>query len=283
MSVFKLSFFPSGVKLPYFFIFTSCCLFFGFMSSTTFAAENKLEDGFSTTHKTQQMGQSSQRKIDHLANQSRELFNQYQKLLNQAQYQQEYNKELALLQQQQLDEIALLKQQIADIKITQQKLTPLLRDMVKTLAEFIQLDLPFQRQERLESTHKLLALLNNSQVATAEKFRRVMELYQTENDYNYDMQVYRETVNVDGRTLSVQLLRIGRSMLYFQTTDAQQSALWNKKTQKWQIVDSAYNMNISKAIRVASKQAAPELLSLPITIELDDLNQADVSDVMEAK
>lgn len=252
-------------------------------SASIYANESKLDEGFSVTHKTQKMGQNSQKKIDRLAVQSRELFHQYQQLLNQAQYQQAYNEELAKLETQQTAEIKALKQQIADIKITQQQLTPLLREMVDTLAIFIQLDLPFERKQRLESTDELLILLDSSQSNTAEKFRRVMELYQAENDYNYDMQVYRESVTYEGKPLSVQTLRIGRSMLYFQSTDGKRSALWDKKTQQWQLMDNRYNTYIAKAIRVASKQSAPELLSLPIPVIQNDLTQTIPFDAMEVK
>ena len=166
--------------------------------------------------------------------------------------------------------IASLEQQIKDIIITKQQLLPLLREMVSTLEQFIKLDLPFRKQQRLTAVDKLTQLLASSSVTISEKYRRVMEMYQAENDYNYDLEVYRDNVVVNDETLSVQVLRIGRSNLYFQTMDAQISAIWNQAQKDWQVLDNQYQLNIRKAMRIASKKAAPELLELPLSVNLDN-------------
>ncbi|NRB38709.1 MAG: DUF3450 domain-containing protein [Pseudomonadales bacterium] len=225
-----------------------------------------LEQSVKTSHKTSVLAQKSQVKIDRLASDSRQLLEEYRRLLQQGEYQRAYNDELVVLEQEQLLDIASLKQQIADIKITQQRLLPLLREVTDTLAQFIQLDLPFQQSQRLESVEKLRALLASSQVPMAEKFRRVMELYQTENDYNYDIASYRDIVLIDDKSLSVEILRIGRSALYYQTLDHKKSALWQGDNNSWQALDKKYNLDIRKAIRVANKDVAPNLLSLPVAL-----------------
>ena len=228
-----------------------------------------LDKTLETSHKTQTLGQNSQKKIDKLAAQTRSLLDEYQKLSQQGEYQRAFNDELAVRQQQQQDEIAALKEQIVAIKMTQQKIQPLLREMAETLALFIQLDLPFQQDQRLQSVEKLNTLLANTQVSNTEKFRRVMELYQTENDYNYDMASYRETVTVADKTLSVELLRVGRSALYFQTLDQQQSAIWLASEKRWQLLEKSYQLAIRQGIRIANQQGAPHLLQLPVFISSD--------------
>jgi hypothetical protein len=96
-----------------------------------------------------------------------------------------------------------------------------------------------------------------------------MELYQAENDNNYNLEVYRDNVMFNEETLSVQVLRIGRSNLYFKTMDANVSAMWNQQTKQWDLLDNKYKLNIRKAMRIAAKKAAPELLKLPYSTELD--------------
>jgi len=231
-------------------------------------AKSHFQQSMDNTEATRLMGVKSQQTIDQLANQQQQLLAEYQALLKKSEYQKSYNQELTILKKEQTQEIALLKQQIADIKLTKQQLLPLLREMVATLEQFIRLDLPFKLQQRLTSIDKLKRLLSSSRASISEKYRRVMELYQAENDYNYDLEVYRDNISMAGDTLSVQILRIGRSNLYMQTMDGNKSAMWNRQQQNWQLLGDQYQLNIRKAMRVAAKKSAPELLNLPYITDL---------------
>ncbi len=233
-------------------------------------SKDTLNDSLNHTEQTLNLGRSSQAKVNQLASETDQLLDQYQALLKKSEYQKSYNEELRTLQGEQRVEMASLEQQIKDIIITKQQLLPLLRKMVSTLEQFIKLDLPFRKQQRLTAVDKLTQLLASSSVSISEKYRRVMEMYQAENDYNYDLEVYRDNVVVNDETLSVQVLRIGRSNLYFQTMDAQISATWNQAQEGWQVLDNQYQLNIRKAMRIASKKAAPELLELPLSVNLDN-------------
>jgi len=232
-------------------------------------ANNNLNDSLNNTEQTQQMGKASQGKVDYLVSETDALLNEYQGLLKKTEYQKSYNEELRILQTEQVQELARVDQQIKDIVITKQQLLPLLREMVSTLEQFIKLDLPFQREQRLTAVDKLSQLLSASSASISDKYRRVMEMYQAENDYNYDLAVYRDNVTINDENLSVQVLRIGRSNLYLQTMDAKVSAMWSQEDKSWQLLDDKYKLNIRKAMRIASKKAAPELLELPHTSTLN--------------
>lgn len=239
--------------------------------------QKSLNKSLSIEHKTQLAGQKSQKKVDRLAQKSRQLLAEYQRLLQQGEYQKSYNQELRVLQQEQFDDIESLKQQLADLKITQQRLLPLLRDMTSTLEQFIELDIPFQKKQRLASVQELSELLSRSQVGIAEKFRRVMELYQAENDMNYNLEVARESVTFAGQTLSVDVLRVGRSNVYWQTLDQQQSAIWSAVDKKWLLLEASQHLPLRQAIRVANKDSAPALLALPVLLEMKVQTEAGVA------
>jgi hypothetical protein len=232
-------------------------------------ANSSFNESVNNTAQTLQSGEKSQSKINQLANETDTLLNEYQTLLKKTEYQKSYNQELSILQAEQLQEHASLDRQIKDIIITKQQVLPLLREMVQTLEQFIKLDLPFRLTDRLTSVDKLSQLLSSSSASISEKYRRVMELYQAENDNNYNLEVYRDNVMFNEETLSVQVLRIGRSNLYFQTMDANVSAMWNQQTKQWDLLDNKYKLNIRKAMRIAAKKAAPELLELPYSTEFD--------------
>lgn len=232
------------------------------------SAKNVLTDTLNTTHQTLSMGKTSQNKVDQYVSETDRLLSEYQALLKKSEYQKAYNAELKTLQVEQVDEISSLNQQIKDIVITKQQLLPLLREMVVTLEQFIKLDLPFKKTQRLVAVDKLNQLLSSSSSSISEKYRRVMEMYQAENDYNYDLEVYRDTVNLNEENLSVQVLRIGRSNLYLQTMDSSISAMWDKESKAWKVLDDRHQLNIRKAMRVASKKTAPELLNLPYALNI---------------
>lgn len=239
-------------------------------------ADHSFNKSMNNTAHTLQSGKKSQSKVNKLVSETDALLNEYQALLKKTEYQKSYNQELTILQTEQLQELASLDRQIKDIIITKQQVLPLLREMVQTLEQFIKLDLPFRLTDRLTSVDKLSQLLSSSSVTISEKYRRVMELYQAENDNNYDLEVYRDNVTFNEEELSVQVLRIGRSNLYFQTMNANVSAMWNQQNKQWDVLDNKYKLNIRKAMRIASKKAAPELLELPYSTQLDN-NKLKVS------
>lgn len=232
------------------------------------AANHVLTDSLNNNRQTLEMGKTSQKRVDRFVSETDLLLNEYQSLLKKSEYQAAYNKELRILKGEQVEELISLEQQIKDIVITKQQLLPLLREMVSTLSQFIKLDLPFKQQQRLIAIDKLNQVLASSSVSISEKYRRVMEMYQAENDYNYDLEVYRDTVELNNESLSVQILRVGRSHLYFQTMDGKISAMWNQESKAWLLLDDAYHLKIRKAMRIASKKSAPELLELPYSTEL---------------
>lgn len=231
-------------------------------------ANHNVVDSLNNTQQSIQMGKSSQNTVDHLVSETDALLNEYQNLLKKTEYQKAYNTELKTLQSEQLQELASIEKQIKDIIITKQQLLPLLREMVATLQQFIRLDLPFKREQRLTAIDKLSQLLSSSSASISDKYRRVMEMYQAENDYNYDLEVYRDNVLVNDESLSVKVLRVGRSNLYFQTMDTEISGIWDQDSKQWTILPDGYKHNIRKAMRIASKQAAPELLTLPYSVSL---------------
>jgi hypothetical protein len=50
--------------------------------------------------------------------------------------------------------------------------------------------------------------------------------------------------------------------LYYQTSDQKTSYMWDGVNRDWKQLDGGQNRNIRKAIKVAAKTVAPELLSL---------------------
>lgn len=171
-----------------------------------------------------------------------------------------YNDQLA----KQLDAQTKAKREILvsidKAKVLGPQVVPVLNKMLVALEKFVNADLPFDKKERLESIGRLKALMVSPEATTSDRFRNIMDIYNAETEYGTNYEAYESVV--DGN--AVDTLRIGRLALYYQTIDQKQSFMWDTANNGWKELDSSYNRNIRKAIKVAAKTIAPELLSLLI-------------------
>lgn len=145
------------------------------------------------------------------------------------------------------------------------QVAPLLNKMLGALERFVKADLPFHKEDRMESVVKLKALMVNPEATTSSRFRSIMDIYTVEMEYGNGSEAYKAVQNVGGEEIEVDMLRIGRVALYYQTRDQKISKMWDNANKTWKDLPASNNRNIRKAIKVAAKTTAPELLSLPLT------------------
>ena len=154
---------------------------------------------------------------------------------------------------------------IGKAKDLEPQVAPLLGKMLDALEKFVRADLPFHKEDRMASIFKLKDLMTNPEASTSSRFRSIMDIYTVEMEYGNNYEAYKAVQNVNGEDIEVDMLRIGRISLYFQTKDQKVSAMWDATNNQWKILPADTNRNIRKAIKVAAKTTAPELLSLPLT------------------
>ena len=121
-----------------------------------------------------------------------------------------YNDQLRKIITSQKEEMASIKTQIASLKDTNKDIVPLMVRMVDMLDQFVKMDVPFLKDERSKRVADLKAMLTRADVSTSEKFRRVLEAYQVENEYGRTIESYRDVQTVAGTKLTVDFLRVGR-------------------------------------------------------------------------
>jgi hypothetical protein len=109
----------------------------------------------------------------------------------------------------------------------------------------------------------LRTMMDRADVTIAEKYRRILEAFQIENEYGRTIEAYRGTLEVDGTSRTVNFLRLGRVALLYQTLDGREAGAWDRAEGTWTTL-SGYHNAIEQGIRVARKQVAPDLLRLPI-------------------
>lgn len=206
----------------------------------------------------------SQKTIDKLNDQTQQMLEQYRSATRHTETLQIYNQHLKELVDSQLAEKAALAEQLKQIEVTQREVVPLTLKMLDSLEQFIKLDIPFLPEERQQRLEHLKALVNRADVTHAEKFRRILEAFQIENDYGKTIEAYRGNLKLNDSVISVDFLRLGRVALYYQRLDGSEAGFWNKETNVWETLDSDYRNPIRNGLRIARKETAPDLLTLPV-------------------
>lgn len=209
------------------------------------------------------IAQESQVRVDKVVTQTRSMEDQYRANLKEIDGLRIYNKLLELQIENQERVKVDLEQSIANVAIVNRQIVPVMTRMIDSLEQFISLDVPFLNQERTDRVEALKELMSRQDVTVAEKFRKVTEAYQIENDYGRTIETYKDTLDLDGAILELDFLRIGRIALLYQSVDGKISGVWNQDTQSWDDASSQRNQ-IKLGLSIAKKQVPPDLVILPV-------------------
>ena len=228
------------------------------------AQAQSLNDVMGVQQNRIKLAQESQQKIDTTVDQTRLLEDQYKAVLKEIEGLRIYNELLQRQINRQLAQMVDLNDSIDRVQIVSRQISPLMLRMITSVKQFVALDVPFLMDERQNRVNDLEAILENQNVTVAEKFRKVMEAYQIENDYGRTIEAYTGTLNIDGATRNVEFLRVGRIALLYQTADGKFSGAWDQDERKWVTLGNEYKNSIRQGLRIANKQIAPDLVLLPV-------------------
>jgi hypothetical protein len=207
---------------------------------------------------------ASQQRIESLSDTTDDLLTQYQLALRQYESLRTYNNQLEALLAAQAAEKASLEEQTGQVELVSRDVTPLMLRMIDALEAFVSLDVPFLTDERTQRILDLRKLMQRADVTESEKYRRIMEAYQIENEYGRTVEAYRSTLDEDGKELTVNFLRVGRIGLLYQTLDESRAGVWNQESRRWEPLDGSHRTAIREGLRIARKQAAPDLIRIPL-------------------
>ena len=223
-----------------------------------------LDDTFAIRSEGNDESAEAQKQIDDLSDEIDDLLAQYRTALKQTDSIRIYNQQMRDLIASQEAELASLVDQLARIQGVGRSVTPLMLRMIEAIEKFVALDVPFLIEERTERIAELRKTMARADVTNAGKYRQVMEAYQIENEYGRTIESYRGTLKLDDRETTVDFLRFGRIALVYQSLDEAYSGMWNHQTRSWDPLDSSYRSSIRQGLRIARKQAAPDLIRLPL-------------------
>jgi hypothetical protein len=251
-----------SLQSPYSLLAAACAITLLAVAAPVSADE--LGDAVAVELKGNESAANSQARIDKIANHTDEMAAEYRATLEEIDGLRTYNAQLDRLITSQDDELTSLRTQIDNVTGIGRQMTPLMIRMLDRLEEFVELDIPLHLEERKDRIARLRKMMDRADVANAEKYRRIMEAYQIENEYGRTVEAYQETMVIDGEERTFDFLSFGRVALVYQSLDGEKSAFWDQATRSWIDIPDGTKNSVRKGVRIARKQAAPDLVRLPI-------------------
>lgn len=227
------------------------------------ARAQELEEVIGAEKQLQRGAARSQQSVDRLSDETRRMLDEYRSATRRAQTLSVYNRQVEGLIAAQEEELASLSRQIEDVTGIEREILPLIAQMVRALEDFVELDVPFLLEERRERVVNLKRLMARPDVSASEKYRRVLEAWQVENDYGRAVEAYGGTLKLGDETRSVDFLKLGRVAFLYLTRDGREAGVWDPGSGAW-VDASGYSSAIRDGLAMANKELAFDLLRLPV-------------------
>ena len=214
-----------------------------------------------------QAAKNSQIKVDRIADQTDGLLQEFKQVNKQIESLRVYNSQLERQIESQKQMMVELEESIENATIIERGISPLMANMLNALEDFVELDMPFKLERRQQAVADLYVNLDSAKFSAAEKFRQILEVYDIESEYSLSMESYTDQIDLEGNgsLVEVQMLRVGRVALVYQSKDKSKVGVWDKATKSWQPLDSSYRRPVDQAIRIAVKLAPQDVIEIPIT------------------
>ena len=225
---------------------------------------NSLREVFRVGDQLNAQAKRSQARIDSLTEQTRELVTEYKTVLKEIEGLRVYNRQLEKQISAQEKEMADIAASIDQVTVIERQVTPFMLRMIDGLEQFVGLDMPFLLDERQNRIDELRETMDRADVVVSEKFNAVMRAYQIENEYGRTMEAYEDKITVNGTERNVDVLKVGRVALVYQTADGEETGVFNKTSRQWEPLPDSYKASVRNGIRMARKQLTVNMLELPV-------------------
>ena len=242
----------------------------GILAATVFAVAlsagslmaQDLNSTVSVENKINTDAAKSQQRVTSLAQQTSDLLAEYRAVVRETESLKIYNDSLEAIVQDQRDEVVSINNQLEGLEATNRGVVPLMLEMIEVLGQIVENDMPFRLEERRARVQRLRDMMNQADVTTSEKYRRVMEAYQGELEYGRTTEAYSEALPTTGQT--VEFLRVGRTLLVYQTSDQVTTGWFNPTTRTYEELPNKYRLEVKEGLAIARNEKAPNLVMLPV-------------------
>ena len=124
--------------------------------------------------------------------------------------------------------------------------------------------MPFLKKSRIARIDNLDSIILQSNITTAEKFRKVFEAYQVEAGFGNTIETYPGFIDLSNQTITVDYFRIGRLGWYYRSANGKETGYWDKFSENWVHTGGKLNDEIKLALDIANRQTPPNFITLPV-------------------
>ena len=208
--------------------------------------------------------QVSQTKIDLMDDDTSLIVNEYKTVSKQIEGLRVYNAQMRKQIERQEERLKEIDKTMKEAQVMQRQIPPFTRRMLAGIEKSIELDMPFHLAERKERIAFANAAIDNPTVSPAEGLRQVLETFNVEMEYGRKLDNYKDTIEIEGQQREVNVLRVGRLALVYQSSDESLTGAWDTDTDEWVPLDNSYRNPTRKGLKIANRLATVDMLELPI-------------------
>ncbi len=157
-----------------------------------------------------------------------------------------------------------LETQRLSLEQIRQRLEPFLEKVYERLTETVSDGLPFLPEEREARLAGLRATLDNPEALPGEKFRKIMETLAIESEYGRTVEVNRRKIQLDREAVQVDVLRVGRVALLFESLDRSFTGFYDPAEACWKKLSTGDGRDIRTTLEIAVRQRPADIVTLPV-------------------
>lgn len=227
-------------------------------------AHAQLDDAMRTAKSATAASAASQARVETNDDDADNMIREYRAVLQQIDNIQLFVDKQDIYLNSQAKEITSLNNQLGNVENIKRGMVPMMLRMTAAIEDSVEADMPFLLDERRARIQRLKDVLGDPAVSPAEQYRQVLNTYKIEVAYGQGLASY-EGPHPSKEGLKVDYLRYGRLALVYMTKDEKDIGYYDMGSNSWQPVSAKQGLAIRQAIRVANEEAAPEVVTAPMT------------------
>ncbi len=224
-----------------------------------------LDRAIATGEQATRRAEQVQQQINQLDDERADMVGEFRTLLQRKTAAELYAKQQAAAVESQEREIASLTDQLSRVDEITSQTVPMLETLIDDLDAFIDADLPFRLERRKDRIQRLREYLNDPAVSVTERYRQIMDAYTAEMEIGRKTDTWKETIDVDGKEVTVDMVLFGRVALVYMDPTGRYAKRYDRESQSWVDLESKYKPEIEKAIRIIQGKRTQDVMYVPAT------------------
>lgn len=156
-----------------------------------------------------------------------------------------------------------LQQKAEEMKRIRAELLPILDQGLERLNSFVEEDMPFDRDRRLKRLDDAALVLNDYDAGLLVKSQAFLDALARETDFGYSVDIQETDLEMEGRSIQVKLLRVGRIGLFALGLDGKKAYVWDVDKQAYLPLDRGIR-DLEGAFQIVERLRIIELTRLPM-------------------